>query len=505
MVFNSYEFIVIFLPLAFIVFAIAHRMGGWNMAYTVLGFISLAFYAQLGLPLFGILLISIIGNFVVGNIIIRSHEAKLRSRLLLTIGILANLVALGHFKYTNFLVDISNQLVGTGFNHVSIILPIGISFYTFIQIGYLVDCHGGVVKQHSFFKYLTFASLFPCITAGPLILQKEIFEQMNNHKTRLFDHSRIVFGLTMFTIGLFKKVILADSIAVYSNSVFNGVASGQGLDTLAAWSGALAYTFQLYFDFSGYSDMALGLGALFGLMLPLNFNSPLKATSISDFWQRWHMTMTRFFTNYVFSPMSIAAMRKSMVLNHGAVRKFIGSGAWPMVFTMLVAGVWHGSGWVFVMFGLLHGVAIAVNNAWRHFNMPEIDPKLGWLMTMLVVVVGLVIFRSPDLATAGTILSTMFGGAFVSSGLDVQMVEIALVDVAPLLVLLAGIVLLMPNSQELTSSHWYSTNPKPKSLDNWSGKFYWRPQRAWGALVAVVFAISFAMIGSDSTFLYYQF
>lgn len=505
MVFNSYEFIIIFLPLAFAAFALAHKIGGWNAAYTVLGFVSLAFYAQLGMALLGILLISIISNYVVGNIIVRIQESKGSSTVLLVLAIAANLAALGHFKYTNFFIDISNQMAGTGFSHANIILPIGISFYTFIQIGYLVDCYGGLVKRHSFFKYLTFASLFPCVTAGPLVMQKEIFGQMNDHRTRMFDLSRIALGLTMFSIGLFKKVVFADGIAEYSNSVFNGVAGGQGLDAMTAWVGALAYTFQLYFDFSGYSDMALGLGAIFGLMLPLNFNSPFKATSISDFWQRWHMSMTRFFTNYVFSPMAISSMRKSTVLGYGPVRKFMGAGAWPMVFTMFVAGVWHGAGWVFVIFGLLHGIAIAINNGWRQFNMGKVNPVLGWFMTMLVVVCGLVIFRSPDVTTAVTIIATMFGGNVFGYGVVDQMISIAYLNVLPLLLFFGLIVLLMPNSQEITSSHWYSTNVKPKLNKTWIENFYWRPQPVWGLVIGGVFVLSFVMIGSNSTFLYYQF
>ncbi|MDJ0613386.1 MAG: MBOAT family O-acyltransferase [Rhizobiaceae bacterium] len=505
MVFNSYEFILVFLPLAFLAFAMAYRIGGWNAAYTILGLVSLVFYAQLGIDLLGILVISIVANFVVGNLIIRTRETAATSKSLLAFGIVGNLIALGHFKYTNFLFDISNQFVGTDFSHASIILPIGISFYTFIQIGYLVDCYGGTVKSHSFFRYLTFASLFPCVTAGPLVLQKEIFGQMESQRAPLFDLSRISMGLTMFSIGLFKKVVLADSIAAYSNTVFNGVAGGQGLDAVTAWAGAMAYTFQLYFDFSGYSDMALGLGAIFGLMLPLNFNSPLKATSISDFWQRWHMTMTRFFTNYVFTPMSVSAMRNSIVSGHGPVRKFIGSGGWPIVLTMLVAGIWHGSGWVFVLFGLLHGFAIAINNAWRQFNMPQISKPMGWILTMLVVVSGLVIFRSPDVGTAGTILATMFGGNLLGYGLAEQTVQISLIEVAPLLLLFWAIVLLTPNSQEITSAQWYSTTEKPTSLSDWVKRFSWRPQPGWGAIVACVFVVSFVMIGTNSTFLYYQF
>lgn len=505
MVFNSYEFIVIFLPIAFAAVALAHSIGGWNAAFAVLGLSSLAFYANWGPEFLGILLVSIISNYVIGNVITRSKEHKLQSRSLLAIGIFGNLAALGYFKYTNFFIEIVNQTTGTGFSNLSVILPIGISFYSFIQIGYLVDAYCGMVKQKSFVKYVTFASLFPCVTAGPLILQREIFQQMEDRKDAFLDMNRIAAGLTLFTIGLFKKVVFADSIASYSDTVFNGVAGGQGLDAMTAWFGALAYTFQLYFDFSGYTDMALGLGAVFGILLPLNFNSPFKATSISDFWQRWHMTMTRFFTNYVYSPMAMKGMRKAVAGKFGPARKFAVSGAWPIVFTMLVAGIWHGSGWVFVIYGLIHGFAIAINNGWRYFNMPKLAPITGWLLTMLVVVCGLVVFRAPDVPTALTILTAMFGGNHFILPQAIEVVQLAVEDVAPMIVLFGAIVLLMPNSQEIVSNTWISTTEKPKSIGKFAEKILWLPQLKWSLAVAGVFVVSVSMIGSDSSFLYYQF
>lgn len=505
MVFNSYEFVVLFLPIAFAVVALAHRWAGWNGAFSALAIASLAFYANWGIEFLGILLVSIVSNFVLGSVIIRSKESKIQSKLLLTIGILGNIGALGYFKYTNFFVDVVNQATGAGFSHLSIILPIGISFYSFIQIGYLIDAYNGMVKSHSFVKYVTFATLFPTVTAGPLVLQKEIFGQMEKREDAFLDFSRIAAGLTLFTIGLFKKVVIADSIAQYSDTVFNGVAAGQGLEITTAWLGALAYTFQLYFDFSGYTDMAIGLGAIFGILLPLNFNSPFKATNISDFWQRWHMTMTRFFTNYVFQPMAMSGMRKAMAGKYSPAKKFITSGGWPIVFTMLVAGIWHGSGWVFVIYGLVHGFAIAINNAWKYFSMPKLSPVAGWGLTMLVVVSGLVIFRSPDVSTAMTIIASMFGGTLLGFGQGTELVSLEILDVAPMIVLLGAAVLLLPNSQEMVSIKWISTNEKPETFSKLTDKLAWFPNLGWGVAMAVVFVFSFGLIGSDSSFLYYQF
>lgn len=505
MVFNSYEFILIFMPLAFSAFVLAHYLGGWRAAFNVVALASLVFYAQWGITLLAILMVSVISNFVVGNILIFATRVGKPSPTLLITTILGNLGALGYFKYTNFFLDISNQLSGANFSHLDIILPIGISFYTFIQIGFLIEAYSGKAEQQTFMRYLTFATFFPCVTAGPLVLQHEIFEQMKERSDSALDFRRISAGLTMFCIGLFKKVMLADSIAPYANSTFNGVAAGQSIDMVIAWAGSVAYALQLYFDFSGYSDMALGLGAIFGIVLPLNFNSPFKALSISDFWQRWHITMTRFFTNYVYSPVAITGMRRAMVGRLGPVQNYLVSGAGPIIFTMLVAGIWHGSGWMFVLYGLLHGVAIAINNGWKQFNLPTVPPLMSWLMTMSVVVSGLVIFRAPDVPTALTILSSMWGISFFMTEVGVSVVSLALDEVLPLIGLFGAIVLLAPNAQEILRHYWLSSSPKPDSIDAIAESFAWRPMLGWSVASTIAFVITFGNIGADSSFLYYQF
>lgn len=505
MIFNSYEFILIFLPIAFLFYAAVHRFAGWKAATGALGIISLVFYAQWSLMLLMILIVSVVSNFVVGNILNRQTKEGRPSGKLLLIAIVGNLVALGYFKYTNFFIDIANQLSGAGLGHANIILPVGISFYTFIQIGFLVEAHSGQAEEQPFLRYLTFATFFPCVTAGPLVLQREVFDQLKDPNRQLFNARRIAVGLAMFSLGLFKKVVLADSIAPYANTAFDGVAAGQSIGFIASWAGSLAYTLQLYFDFSGYSDLALGLGAIFGVLLPLNFNSPFKATSISDFWQRWHMTMTRFFTTYVFSPLAMRGMRQAVANEYSPMRRFMASGGGPIILTMLVAGIWHGSGWVFVLYGLLHGVAIAINNAWRHFAMPKVPPVLGWMMTMAVVVSGLTIFRSPDLATAGTMLAQMWGlgPALAMAGGDGVVLNLR--EAFLFIGALGFIVLALPNTQEILSDEWISTSPQPREKQSWSEWIQWKPNLGWSAAAAAMFLLAFTSIGSDSSFLYYKF
>ncbi len=505
MVFSSYEFILIFLPLTFIVFALAQRFGGWQSAFAVLGLASLVFYAQLSFALVTILFASVATNYVIGRFLIGATKSGKPAGWLLGLSVFGNIAALAYFKYSNFLIDITNQISGLGFSHVDIILPIGISFYTFIQIGYLVEAHSGQAEEQPFVKYLVFASFFPCVTAGPLVLQREFFDQMQDRNDSAVDVRRLAVGLTLFAMGLFKKVVLADTIAPYADVAFNGVAAGQSVDMMTAWLGSLSYTLQLYFDFSGYSDMAVGLGIIFGIKLPLNFNSPFKATSISEFWQRWHITMTRFFTKFVYSPMAMNGMRRAAAGNCGPIARFMVTGGWPVVFTMFVAGVWHGSGWTFALYGLLHGLAIAVNNGWKQFNLPKLPSLVAWALTMSVVVSGLAIFRAPDVSTALVMLTSMWGLGLGGVETATAMVALQVADVVPLIALLGAIVLMAPNTQEILSHTWVSIDPMPESFSKAARRIQWRPTWGWSAVGAVILLIAFTNIGADSSFLYYQF
>ena len=505
MIFNSFEFILIFLPLTFLAFAAAERIAGWQAAFRVLVVASLVFYGQWSMGLLALLMVSVISNYVIGKILIQSTKAGKPAAGLMIAGIIGNLVALGYFKYTNFFLDVANQVTGSGYSHLDIILPVGISFYTFIQIGFLVEAHSGQAEQQTFTRYLTFATFFPCVTAGPLVLQREIFGQMDDRTDSALDFRRIAGGLAMFSMGLFKKVILADSIAPYANSAFDGVAAGQSIDVMTAWAGSTAYALQLYFDFSGYTDMAIGLGAIFGIMLPLNFNSPFKAVSISDFWQRWHMSMTRFFTKFVYSPMAMTGMRKAVEGEYGPFRRYMVSGGWPIVVTMLVAGFWHGSGWAFIVYGLMHGIAIAINNGWKYFNMPQLPVVAGWTLTMSVVVSGLVVFRAPDLQTSMTILSSMWGAGLFAEVTGAEMVSLALNEAVPIILVLGSLVLIAPNTQELVRKEWLSCSPKPADFSRLSEKLFWRPSIGWSFAMTIAFVAAFACIQADSSFLYYKF
>lgn len=505
MIFNSFEFITFFLPLALAGFLLADRIGGRETLPTYVAGISILFYAQFSKLLAVVLCTSILVNYLIGSMILKKRADGTSGKILIG-GIVANILALGYFKYANFMLDMVNALASAGLPHADIILPVGISFYTFVQIGYLLDCHGGGIEERpTLMRYTVFAAFFPAVTAGPLVLSKEMFGQME--KWSAMEPRRMGVGLAIFAAGLFKKVVLADAIAPFADAAFNGVAAGAPIDATTAWAGSLAYTLQLYFDFSGYSDMAIGLGLMFGLRLPLNFNSPFKAVSISDFWRRWHMTMTRFFTTYIYTPMAMNGMRKVMAKAGSSdktasrVERYLRTAGGPVLFTFFIAGIWHGAGWTFVVYGVIHGVALAINHAWREFKMPAINPLTGWMLTMSVVVSGLVVFRSPDLGTAVTFWAQMWTfGALNPSGTGV---EIDLADAFAFIIVLGALVLFMPNTQQLTGSDRVSSDDTDTA--GLPSAMRWSPSVSWAAMTATVLVIAMGKLGADASFLYYQF
>jgi alginate O-acetyltransferase complex protein AlgI len=499
--FTSYQFILGFLPLAFLGFVLANRYGGAKMAINFLAVASLVFYGLFSLPLLFVLLGSLVFNFAAGNIIACLTAQPKVARNLMIGAVVANLGLLGYLKYTNFLIDVANQVAGTGFEHQNLIVPIGVSFFTFVQIGYLLDAYNGQLLKHDFGRYIVFSAFFPCVTAGPLVLQREMMEQLGQERIDAVDVRRILIGLTMFGMGLFKKVMLADSIAPYADVVFNGAHAGATVDFAAAWIGSTCYALQLYFDFSGYSDMAIGVATIFAIRLPLNFDSPFKATNISDFWRRWHMTMTRFFTTYVYSSLAMNGMRKSARLQLGARGRFLLVAALPSIATFLVAGMWHGAGWTFVLYGLMHGFAIAAYLGWREFSPVMLPSPMAWMLTMVTVVSGLVMFRAPDVSTALSILGHMWG----LGGTGTEIIALDAARAMSMIVLLGAITLLLPNTQQILHHDWPVIDTKPETAEMEAGLVSWRPSISAALVSACIFTVAITSIGSTTGFLYYKF
>jgi alginate O-acetyltransferase complex protein AlgI len=503
MSFTSLTFIFAFLPLAYLGFVLAHRFGGAQQGINLLAVVSLVFYAMFGTQLLLVLMVSLIFNFAVGQVLsCLTNQPKIAKNLLLG-GIAANIGILGYLKYTNFFIDVANQVGGFGYTHFDIAIPLGVSFFTFVQIGYLIDAFNGQLIKHDFARYVVFTAFFPCVTAGPLVMQREMMEQLSDPKIRAFDMRRATIGMTMFAMGLFKKVVLADSIAPFADKVFGGASTGYAIDMATAWIGSLCYSLQLYFDFSGYSDMAIGLATVFAIKLPLNFNSPFKATNISEFWRRWHMTMTRFFTAYLYSGMAMYGMRRGMGLNLGRVGRFMLVAALPSLFTFMIAGVWHGAGWTYVLYGVTHGLAIAIFLGWREFSGISLPAPAAWLLTMVTVVCALVMFRAPDVTTALYMLGHMWGVAETAGSAKVLTLDSA--QAMSMIVIFGAITLLLPNTQQILHHDWPVVDSKPEETAAAAGLVSWRPSFGAAFISACIFTVGITSIGSSSGFLYYKF
>ena len=352
MLFNSYEFIFLFLPIVLLGFHLIGKQGHHRVAIAWLVGASLFFYGWWNPAYLLLMLFSVLFNYSVGVSLSNTSGRKLLSKTILTIGVSVNLAILGYFKYANFFVDNLNALSGTNLILNEVILPLAISFFTFQQIAYLVDAYRGKTKEYNFLHYCLFVTFFPQLIAGPIVHHKEMLPQFAKDAVYKLRSKHLAIGITIFALGLFKKVVLADGVSVYATPVFNAAEAGVMLTFFEAWGGALAYTFQLYFDFSGYSDMAIGIARMFGIRLPLNFNSPYKATSIIDFWRRWHITLSRFLRDYLYIP--LGGSRK------GRVRRYIN-----LMTTMILGGLWHGAGWTFLLWGALHGFYLMINHAKR--------------------------------------------------------------------------------------------------------------------------------------------
>ncbi len=519
MLFNSYIFIFLFCPVTFIVFYLIGGRGYHRLALAWLVGASLFFYGWWN-PIYLIIIVgSILFNYQIGLSLGNHHRTK-HSTLLLGIGIAANVSLIGYFKYANFFLDNINLLFGSGYHLGKIILPLGISFFTFQQIAYLIDAHRGETKEYSFLHYCLFVTFFPQLIAGPIVHHKEMLPQFTLEVISKFKLGNLSIGLTIFAFGLFKKVIIADTLATYASPVFAAADQGVTLTFFEAWCGAFAYTFQLYFDFSGYSDMAIGLGRMLGIRLPLNFNSPYKAVNIIDFWQRWHITLSRFLRDYLYIP--LGGNRK------GRVRQYAN-----LVATMLLGGLWHGAGWTFIVWGALHGVFLATNHAWLHVRHTflGLDRTKGTLrgklsaqlLTFFVVVISWVVFRSENLESATNMWQSMAGLHGISFPRLLQDMAIKYLawipphwlifdgmfpnNTAPwayrgiLALLIAGLLTwFMPNVTQIMGK----TNPvihhQPvPTMIAWNNSLYW----ATG--VGIMLGLSILGLGSASEFLYFQF
>jgi len=497
MLFSSYTFLFQFLPAVALAFAAARRHSP-RAGIMVLVAASLFFYGAWK-PIYLLLFVaSVAVNFSLGL----RMEDPVRRRATGTLGVALNLALLCYFKYTNFIFDSLNTLTGAPLPFVNIILPLGISFFTFQQIAYLVDVMRGARVERDIVSYTLFVSFFPHLIAGPLVHHAEMIPQFKRGRT---GRSAVLAarGLAIFAAGLFKKVVIADNLAQFVSPVFAHLDAGGGVTTTWAWLATLSYTLQIYFDFSGYSDMAIGLALLFGIRLPVNFRSPYRAASIIEFWRRWHITLSRFLRDYLYIPLGGNRL--------GGQRRYVN-----LMVTMLLGGLWHGAAWNFFIWGGLHGLYLCINHLWRGWRgepkKPAFPAKaLGWVITFFAVVIAWVFFRAKTAAGAWQMLGSLFGfeagiSAYASPGI-LRLMDLPILVGEERLLLIGGgavalallIALCLPNVPQLFGYREYRHAPESASF------LRWRPNAAWAVVTALAFAISLFGMWQRLEFLYFQF
>lgn len=501
MLFNSYQFLFAYFPIVLAGFFWAAKR---NQIFGPLwlGLASLVFYGYWNPRFVLLLLASIAFNYFSGYAISR-HRARSphRSKALLTFAVLCNLALLAYFKYANFFIQTAGMLAGQSIPLVNVVLPLGISFFTFTQITFLVDAHRGISEEYNPIHYLLFVTYFPHLIAGPVLHHKQMMPQFGRIETYRLSWDCVSAGLTIFILGLAKKVLIADTMALGASPLFKMAAAGGTPALIEAWSGVLCYTMQIYFDFSGYSDMAIGLSLCFGVTLPINFCSPYQATSIIEFWRRWHITLSQFLRDYLYIPLGGN--------RHGTVRRYAN-----VFVTMLLGGIWHGAGWNFLIWGAIHGILIIANQIWRHRANLSFPHGLGWSLTFIFVVFAWVPFRASDFTTTLNIWAGMCG----FHGLSLPPIA---VDHFVRLQMIGSEAWLSPKGLGLTVNLWISAcalpfalflatrMPNTQSITGYcpdgAVARYWTPSPLVAVTVGFLFSACLLRLNDVSEFLYFQF
>ena len=486
-----------------------HLLGrfGRRPVFGWLSLCSLVFYAAWNPPFVVLLLGSIVVNYLVAAAIAGTPESSRPRHLLLTGGIALNLLALFYFKYLSKLILLLLHMHMSRLQPWSILLPLGISFFTFTQISYLVDLAQGQAERQDLLSYVLFVTFFPHLIAGPILHHKEMMPQFAPGRRFRLVPDDVSLGLTWFLLGLGKKVLIADQLSQGADLAF----ARAGTQTAAgAWAGLVLYTMQLYFDFSGYSDMAIGLARVFSIRFPLNFDSPFKATSVTEYWQRWHMTLTRYVTLYLYNPLLLGVQRRRLAAGKKISRKslatvngFTTMVAYPTLATMLLTGLWHGAGIQFLIFGLLHGIYLTANQAWRHFRQPrrgsETEQPTGTVRMLmrvgvyLQVALALVFFRADSLGSAWAMVRDLLGAHGVGHFGSLLDAELAFA--------LFPVVWFLPNTQQILREE-----PADRRAPTiWLPELKWKPNLGWGLALAALFFAILANLGKPASFLYFQF
>lgn len=438
MLFNSYEYIFFFLPITFFIYFFLNKKRLTEAAKAFLVFTSLFFYSWWSIVYLPLILASMLFNFTLGSSLTKASERNnVSKKKLLLIGLGSNIALLGYFKYSDFFIDNINYVFDAKIPLLHIALPLAISFFTFQQIAYLVDSYRGETKEYDFLNYAVFVAFFPQLIAGPIVHHKEMMPQFAAIRNKVLNYRNLVVGVFIFSIGLFKKVVIADTFAIWATNGFDNTAV---LTFIEAWTTSLSYTLQLYFDFSGYTDMAIGAALLFNIKLPANFNSPYKALDIQDFWRRWHITLSSFLRDYIYIPLGGSRRGNFRTYNN-------------LMITFVIGGIWHGAGWTFIFWGGLHGAALVVHRIWKNLGF-TLNRYLAWFITFNFINMAWVFFRAQEWEDAINVLRGMFYMNGLGSYMQLNKLGTQFLDdfiVFNIVVMLAILMLFGKNSMEMAA------------------------------------------------------
>jgi D-alanyl-lipoteichoic acid acyltransferase DltB (MBOAT superfamily) len=493
MLFNSFGFLLVFFPVVLLVFYATGAAYRSSMPVYWLTAASVTFYAIGAAELLWLLCASIVFNYIVGSILNWQNRHEKSTKPTLFLGVSVNLGTLAYFKYSGMVLSSAAALGLVQPIAWTVTLPIGISFFTFTQIAFLVDAHQKKIHSRNFVEYALFVTYFPHLIAGPILHHTEMISQFQRRSLAAPNWNNLATGIALFSVGLAKKVLIADTVAPFADAVFSH--SAQPISASDSWLAAIAYTMQLYFDFSGYCDMAIGISRMLNIDLPLNFYSPYKATSIIDFWRRWHMTLSRFLRDYLYIPLGGS--------RHDTARTYLN-----LTITMVLGGLWHGAAWTFVAWGTLHGLFLLINHAWRRYLNAKIPSVLTWLLTFVCVVVGWVFFRSNTFADAARVLFGMTGANGFTSAVPLIRDQFAIVWIG----IATVVALLFPNSQQLFNLPFVPQSQgearpiaEPFSWGLALHQLKWQPSKIWTASCTIMLVSAILLFRKPAPFLYFQF
>lgn len=469
MLFNSLTYLYAFLPIAVVIFRLCGRCNNKNMLHLWLIACSFFFYAWWNPAYVWVLFASVAWNYVASKTI--------RDKTTLTVAIIGNLALLGYVKYANFFVDSMNAAFDLGWSLETVILPLAVSFFTFQQIAYLVDLHKKKAKSMTLIEYALFVSFFPQLIAGPIVHERDVMPQFRAKTFGKVSGNMLVAGLTVLSIGLFKKAVLGDSIGGIVDPIYTDLAAGSAVGIKGSVAATLGYGLQLYFDFSGYTDMALGSAMLFGIRLPENFLSPYKATNVREFWRRWHITLSEFLRDYLYIPLGGS---------RGTPLRTMTS----LMITMLLGGLWHGAGWGFVLWGGVHGAYLCIAHIWKTECKP-MHPLAAWGVTFCAVQSAWILFRAQSLTAVPLLWQSVRGGG-INVITDGQLT---------LLFLSTLFVLTLPNTAEFMGN----SQKKEQETESISVPLHWHNSSAWGFAIGCIALAGIVFVSTAKEFIYFQF